>query len=135
MTALRDIMNATLVTADAEATVAEAATIMGERHVGSTLVMDGDRLVGIFTERDIVRALSQDFDAPGHPISHWMTTDPMTIGPDATVDEALSTMLSGGFRHLPVSEGGKVLGMVSMRDLSRARAGHDEEPPPVVSGQ
>jgi len=117
-----DIMNTTLVTAEPSSTVAEAATIMGERHVGSTLVMVDGRLVGIFTERDIVRALSQDFDAPGHPISHWMTTDPRTIAKDATVEEALEIMFAGGFRHLPVAQGEKVLGMVSMRDLSRATA-------------
>jgi len=121
-----DIMNTTLVTAEPSSTVAEAATIMGERHVGSTLVMVDGRLVGIFTERDIVRALSQDFDAPGHPISHWMTTDPRTIAKDATVEEALEIMFAGGFRHLPVAQGDEVLGMVSMRDLSRATADRAE---------
>src|SRR5207245_5009695 len=105
------------------ATVAEAATVMGERHVGSTLVIEGEHLVGIFTERDIVRALSQDFDAPGHPISHWMTADPMTITPESSPEDALDTMLSRGFRHLPVLDGGKVLGVVSLRHLSAATAG------------
>jgi CBS domain-containing protein len=122
MTNVGDVMNTTLVTAEPGSTVAEAATIMGERHVGSTLVMEDGRLVGIFTERDIVRALSQDFDAPGHPISHWMTKDPRTISKDATVEEALEIMFAGGFRHLPVARGDEVLGMVSMRDLSRATA-------------
>jgi CBS domain-containing protein len=95
---------------------------MGERHVGSALVMDGDALLGIFTERDIVRALSQDFDAPGHPLSHWMTTNPLTIDADASVEEALSKMLAGGFRHLPVVDGSSTLGVISMRDISRAQA-------------
>ena len=122
MTTVGDVMNTSLVTAEPSSTVAEAATIMGERHVGSTLVMEGGRLVGIFTERDIVRALSQDFDAPGHPISHWMTRDPRTIAKDVSVEEALEIMFAGGFRHLPVAEGETVLGMVSMRDLSRATA-------------
>jgi CBS domain-containing protein len=100
---------------------------MAERRVGSALVMEGDSLVGIFTERDIVRALSQDFDAPGHPIAHWMTADPMTTSPDASAEDALDTMLSRGFRHLPVLEGGKVLGVVSIRDLSAARSGQEHE--------
>jgi CBS domain-containing protein len=126
MAIVGDIMNTTLVTAEPSSTVAEAATIMGERHVGSTLVMVDGRLVGIFTERDIVRALSQDFDAPGHPISHWMTTDPRTIAKDTTVEEALEIMFAGGFRHLPVAQGDEVLGMVSMRDLSRATADRAE---------
>jgi CBS domain-containing protein len=122
MATVGDVMSTTLVTAEPSSTVAEAATIMGERHVGSTLVMEEGELVGIFTERDIVRALSQDFDAPGHPISHWMTRDPRTIPPEAPVEEALQAMFDGGFRHLPVAEGGRIIGMVSMRDLSRATA-------------
>jgi CBS domain-containing protein len=69
-----------------------------------------------------VRALSQDFDAPGHPVTHWMTKDPVTVGPETTVEEAMDRMLGGGFRHLPVMEGDKILGIVSIRDLSRARA-------------
>lgn len=126
MTTVGDVMSKSLITAEPSSTVAEAATIMGERHAGSTLVMEGAKLVGIFTERDIVRALSQDFDAPGHAISHWMTKDPQTIAPSASVEDALQTMFDGGFRHLPVAEGGEILGMVSMRDLSRATARHAE---------
>jgi acetoin utilization protein AcuB len=66
--------------------------------------------------------LSQDFDAPGHPITHWMTRDPATISPETTVQEALDIMLTRGFRHLPVVDGTSPVGMVSMRDLSRATA-------------
>ncbi|HEX2090584.1 MAG TPA: CBS domain-containing protein [Actinomycetota bacterium] len=122
MSIVREIMSTKLVSVEPSATVAEAATVMGERHVGSALVMEGGSLVGIFTERDIVRALSQDFDAPGHPISQWMTRQPTTIGADASVDQALETMLSGGFRHIPVVEERDVVGVVSMRDISKASA-------------
>ena len=122
MTSVGEIMTKELVTVKSDATVAEAATVMGERKVGSALVIDDEELVGIFTERDIVRALSQDFDAPGHPITHWMTRDPLTISPEMTVKEALDVMLTRGFRHLPVVEGQMPVGMVSMRDLSRATA-------------
>jgi len=115
-------MSTELVTVSPAATVAEAATVMGGRQVGSALVMDEGELAGIFTERDILRALSQDFDAPGHPVSHWMTKDPSCIAPEASVGDALNRMLDGGFRHFPVSDGGKVIGVVSMRDLSRAAA-------------
>jgi len=128
MATIRDVMSSTLVTVEPGATVAQAATVMAEKRVGSALVMDGDSVAGIFTERDIVRALSQDFDAPGHPITHWMTRDPITVGPDATVEEALETMLGGGFRHLPVMDGDAILGMVSMRDLSRATQEAGTEP-------
>jgi CBS domain-containing protein len=115
---IREVMSANLVTVDPETTVAQAATVMAEKRIGSALVMEGDSLAGIFTERDIVRALSQDFDAPGHPISHWMTRNPQTIGPDEGTQDALDRMLKGGFRHLPVIDGGVVIGVLSMRDLA-----------------
>ncbi|MGH2662857.1 MAG: CBS domain-containing protein [Actinomycetota bacterium] len=123
MTTVGEIMATALFSIDPTTTVAEAATVMGERRIGSALVMDGDRLLGIFTERDIVRALGQHFDAAGHEVSEWMTPDPVSVAPGTQVEEALKLMLDRGFRHLPVSEGDRVLGVVSMRDLSAAGAG------------
>jgi len=120
---VRDVMSAEIVWVGADATVAEAATLMGKSHVGSALVLDGEAPVGIFTERDIVRALAADFDAAGHPVSHWMTPDPETVDPGVTAHEALERMLAGGFRHFPVVDGGRTIGIVSIRDLSRAVAG------------
>jgi CBS domain-containing protein len=126
MTTVRDVMSTDLVTVGPESTVAEAATVMGAHKVGSALVLDGGQLVGIFTERDIVRALSQDFDAPRHPVSQWMTRSPITVPADTTIEAALDIMLSRGFRHLPVVEGPRPVGIVSMRDISRATAGRAE---------
>jgi CBS domain-containing protein len=123
MTTVGEIMATALFSIDPTTTVAEAATVMGERRIGSALVMDGDRLLGIFTERDIVRALGQHFDAAGHEVSEWMTPDPVSVAPGTQVEDALKLMLDRGFRHLPVSEGDRVLGVVSMRDLSAAGAG------------
>jgi CBS domain-containing protein len=122
VTAVSDIMTSALFSIEPTTTVAEAATVMGERRIGSALVMQGERLLGIFTERDIVRALGQHFDAAGHPVSDWMTKDPMTVEPQTSVEEALRTMFDRGFRHLPVVDGERVVGIVSMRDLSRAGA-------------
>src|SRR5438045_4539823 len=99
-------------------TVGEAVAVMAQNRVGSVLVMDGDRLLGIFTERDTVRALSQAHDAARHEIASWMTHDPKTVDPDIDAEDALHTMLDSGFRHLPVVERGKVVGMVSMRHLA-----------------
>ena len=127
MTTVGEVMSTTLITVEPSATVAEAATVMGERHVGSAVVMEDGRMVGIFTERDIVRALSQHFDAPGHPITHWMTRGPTTVGATTSIEEALDVMLSKGFRHLPVEEAGTVVGIVSIRDLSEAMAEQAEE--------
>jgi|ERR671914_1223831 CBS domain-containing protein len=119
MTTVAELMNKGLLWVGPSTTVAEAATMMGERRVGSALVMEGDALLGIFTERDIVKALGEHFDAAKHQVSEWMTRNPTTVPPDAPARDALKTMLDGGFRHLPVLDGDHVIGVVSMRDLSR----------------
>lgn len=119
MAAIREVMKTRLHMVGPDATVGEAVSLMAQQRIGSTLVMEGDRLIGIFTERDTVRAISQSHDAVRHEISSWMTRDPLTVGPELDADEALKMMLDRGFRHLPVVEGGKVVGMVSMRDLAR----------------
>jgi CBS domain-containing protein len=115
---VREVMKTTLYSVDPSTTVGEAISLMARNKIGSALIMEGGRLIGIFTERDTVRAISQSHDAPDHEISSWMTRDPKTISPDIDVDDAMKTMLDNGFRHLPVVEGGEVIGMVSMRDLA-----------------
>jgi CBS domain-containing protein len=115
-----DIMTSSVLSVTPTTTVAEAATMMGERRIGSALVMEDGDLLGIFTERDIVRALGQDFAAAERPVTEWMTADPVTVPPDTSSGEALRIMLDGGFRHLPVAEDDKVVGIVSIRDLSAA---------------
>src|ERR1700694_3645048 len=111
-------MKKTLYSVDPSTTVGEAISLMAQNRIGSALIMEGGKLIGIFTERDTVRAISQSHDAPTHEISSWMTRDPKTISPDLEVDEAMKLMLDHGFRHLPVMEGKEVIGMVSMRDLA-----------------
>ncbi|HEX2031770.1 MAG TPA: CBS domain-containing protein [Actinomycetota bacterium] len=120
MVTLAEVMTRRILTVSPSTSVAEAATIMGERAAGSALVMEERVLVGIFTERDIVRALGRHFDAAAHPVAEWMTKDPVTASPETPVQEALQTMLERGFRHLPVLDEGEVVGVVSLRDLSRA---------------
>lgn len=126
MTTVREVMSTQLVTVEPHTSVAEAATVMDVHRVGAALVCQEGSLAGIFTERDILRALSQDFDAPGHPVSHWMTRDPRTVEPADTVEAARQLMLDGGFRHLPVKDGESLVGMVSIRDLMRAAAGRPD---------
>jgi CBS domain-containing protein len=111
-------MSTTLHTVSPTATIGEAVALMAQHRIGSTLVMDGTSLAGIFTERDTVRAISQAHDAPAHEVSSWMTRNPITVGPEEDTDVALNTMLSNGFRHLPVVDGGEVIGVVSIRDLA-----------------
>jgi len=113
-----DVMATRLQTVGPEDTVGEAVAVMAQNRVGSVLVMEGERLLGIFTERDTVRALSQSHDAARHEIVSWMTHDPKTVEPDVDAEDALRTMLDNGFRHLPVVDHGKVVGMVSIRDLA-----------------
>jgi CBS domain-containing protein len=115
---VRDVMKTRLHAVGPEDTVGEAVAVMAQNRVGSVLVMEAEKLLGIFTERDTVRALSQSHDAARHDIVSWMTHDPKTVPPDTDTEDALRTMLDNGFRHLPVVDGGKVIGMVSMRDLA-----------------
>jgi CBS domain-containing protein len=117
MLTVREVMSTELVVVSPTATIAETATVIGSRGVGSALVMEGSTLLGVFTERDVVRAVAQHFDGSEHQVHLWMTREPMTIGPEASTMEALDTMLEQGFRHLPVLEDGVIVGMVSMRDL------------------
>ncbi|HEX9095971.1 MAG TPA: CBS domain-containing protein [Candidatus Dormibacteraeota bacterium] len=120
MATIREVMTEQLVTVEPSTSVAAAVTVMGMRGVGAVLVMEKGGLEGIFTERDLVRALSNDIGASSQPVVQWMTRNPVTVGPDASVEEALETMLAGHFRHLPVMEGGRLVGVVSIRDLSEA---------------
>jgi len=118
MGAIRDVMSTDMVKVSPTTTVAEAATIMSTKKVGSALVMEGEKLVAIFTERDVLRAVASEFDAEHHQVGSFMTADPSTIAPDMETAEGLSSMFAFGFRHMPVVEDGRVVGVVSMRDLT-----------------
>ena len=111
-------MSTALVIVDPDATVAEAAHLMSIHHVGAVLVVTDGALEGIFTERDIVQALAAEHDAAAHTVTGWMSRDPITMLPEATVAEARDRMLEEGFRHIPVLENGRLVGIVSLRDLS-----------------
>jgi CBS domain-containing protein len=118
MPSLRELMSDDLVTVAPTATVAEAAQVMSLRRVGAALVVVDDDLLGIFTERDIVRALAAEHDAATHDVAEWMTKDPFTLDAEASAQETLALMLAKGFRHVPVTDAGRLVGIVSMRDLS-----------------
>jgi CBS domain-containing protein len=120
MTIVRAVMTKELITVEPSTSVAAAVTVMGMRRVGAVLAVENEKLEGIFTERDLVRAMSHDIGASSQPIAQWMTRNPMTVGPEASVERALEIMLAGHFRHLPVMEGERLVGVVSIRDLSRA---------------
>ena len=115
---VRDVMSTTLLTVDATATLTEAAAQMDARGVGAALVMNGERLSGILTERDVLHAVAIG-QVEGTRVSAWMTHDPETVAPDERPGHAAAIMLHGGFRHLPVLEGSGVVGILSIRDLMR----------------
>ena len=98
---------------------------MNERGVGAVVVLDADRLVGIVTERDVLRAVATG--GVDGPASGTMTASPETIEPDEPAGQAAVLMIHGGFRHLPVVSGGDVVGMISIRDLVRLTV-EDETP-------
>jgi CBS domain-containing protein len=102
-----------------EETVQHACRSMRRRKSGSTLVVDSQQLLsGIFTGRDAVRVLATVEDAAATRLAEAMTRGPMTIGPQSSAIDALRAMDDGGFRHLPVIENGKILGVVSRSDFT-----------------
>lgn len=105
-----------LVVADPHTTVGEAARLMRENGVGAVLVVEDGRLVGIFTERDAVyRVMAVDSEPATVPLSEVMTRDPKTVSPDESFGYALLLMHEHGFRHAPVVEDGRPVGVVSAR--------------------
>ncbi|HZJ52317.1 MAG TPA: CBS domain-containing protein [Actinomycetota bacterium] len=96
----------------------KAAQAMMERRVGAAIVMDHDRVAGIVTERDLMRAVANGLVPWTTPVGDCMTRKPRTITPFTTAGAALSLMMAHGFRHLPVMEDGELVGIVSMRALA-----------------
>jgi CBS domain-containing protein len=105
------------ITISSSATVVEGARLMKQHNIGALLVMDGTRLCGIFTERDaLFRVVAAARDPAGTRLAEVMTPQPQTIHPDEPFLHALRLMHKGRFRHLPVVEYDRPLGMVSVRD-------------------
>lgn len=103
-----------------DGSVALAVRRMNELGIGSLLVMDGDRLIGIFTERDVlVRVVGAARDPAQTVVSEVMTVQILTIEPDTTVEEAMRLMTERRCRHLPVLEDDQVVGLISIGDLTR----------------
>ena len=117
MSVVGDVMSRNLLTVEQSTALVDAAASMTRRRVGAVLVMEGERLIGIVTERDVLRAVaSGDI---GGDVAPWMTRHPETVDADESTQQAGVVMIHGGFRHLPVLEGGKPAGIVSIRDLMR----------------
>jgi CBS domain-containing protein len=100
-------------------TLRDAAKALGERRVGVVVVADATgSVLGILSERDIVRAIGdKGGDALGEPVSQHMTPNPTTVGEDADIDQLMQLMTAGRFRHLPVVENERLVGIVSIGDI------------------
>ena len=104
-----------------EDTVLEAIRLMAKRGVGALPVMKGDQLVGVFSERDYSRkVILQGLRSQDTPVGTVMSAPVLTISPDATVQQGLSMMTEKYIRHLPVTDGSGVIGVVSIGDLVKA---------------
>jgi len=111
-----------------DATVAELIHVLAHHKIGAVVASaDGESIDGIVSERDVVRAMAADPDAGRtggvrpKPVSAIMSSDVVTIGPDDSVDDAMSMMTARRFRHLPVALDGKLVGIVSIGDVVKAR--------------
>jgi CBS domain-containing protein len=113
-----DHMSRDLLTVAPGDRLGEAAKRMVARGVGAVLVLEGETLHGILTERDLMRAVAGGYSDDAR-VSDWMTRHPETVEASDNTDHAAALMIHGGFRHLPVLEEGHVAGIISIRDLMR----------------
>ena len=116
-TIVRDLMTSPAVTCAADDTLGEAARAMQEADTGSVVVTDEGKVVGILTERDLLRAAAGGGDPDREHVRLWMTARPDVLGPDERADAAWASLTSHHYRHLPVVEGDRCVGVVSLRDL------------------
>ncbi len=121
MPKLAEIIEQDAISVEPHEPLARAAATMFDRRVGSLLIVeDGSDLTGIFTERDLLRACAAGVDTQITTVGSWMTEDPVTAYADDEAAAALQVMIDRGFRHLPVYGEAGLLGVVSMRDITRA---------------
>ena len=113
---------AEVATIAADATVGDAVQLLGERRIGALPVVEGDRVTGIMSERDVIYCLrDHGAEVLGWPISRVMTSPAITVDPDTPVLNALALITQRRVRHLPVVVGGRLVGIVSIGDLVKHR--------------
>jgi CBS domain-containing protein len=118
---LSDVMRRELIEVAPEDTLGEVAERMSAANVGAVIVKDYGRLIGILTERDMLKAMAARVHTSEARVRQWMTDDPITASADTDVEEAARTMIEHGFRHLPVlDESGQVTGIASLRRVVAA---------------
>ena len=123
---VRDIMSRNVKTVRPDDTALDAVRKMNKFRIGSVIVVNSGRPVGIITERDVVRTIAQGADPEEEAVSDWMSDAPDTFSPDVEVEEAAAWLLEIGYRHMPVMDEGELLGVVSLRDILAALISPDE---------
>jgi CBS domain-containing protein len=121
MGTLGEIVKPTFITVAPEDTLGEVAERMSAQNVGAVVVKDFGRLIGVLTERDMLRAMAARVHTSDARVRQWMTENPVTAPPDMSFEEASKIMLDKGFRHLPVVDGESILGIVSLRRIMGGR--------------
>jgi len=117
MTTVRDLMSTPPLVCGTEVSLAEAAVRMRDAESGSVIVVEEDKAIGILTERDLLRAAAARVDPVQERVGLWMTAHPDTLGPEEEVGAAWASLSHHHYRHLPVVEAGRLVGVVSIRDL------------------
>jgi len=121
MATLSDVMRAEVIEVAPEDTLGEVAERMSAVNVGAVVVKDYGRLIGILTERDMLKAMAARVHTSEARVRQWMTEDPLTASAELDVEEAAQIMLEHNFRHLPVlDDSGLVVGLVSLRRVVAA---------------
>jgi CBS domain-containing protein len=114
-----EIMTKEVVTVGPEYNVADVASVMHARGIGSVIVLEDDRVLGILTERDILKVVGSGEDPKNAAAHEALSDDLITVGPGAPVEQAAREMVRAGVRHLPVVSDEGLIGIVSIRDLVR----------------
>lgn len=123
MSTVAEHMNRTVTTARPDQTLEEGAQLMVERKVGAAVILTQGKVVGIISERDVMRAVARGMVPWNTKLDDLMTRDPLCARSDMDTHEAIALMLDHGFRHLPVVDDGKLVGIVSSRHLLRVVEG------------
>ena len=121
MGTLAEVVSPNFIVVAPEDTLGEVAERMTQQNTGAVVVKDFGRLIGILTERDMLRAMAARVHTSDARVRQWMTADPVTASPEMDLEEAAQVMLDNGFRHLPVVSGSTILGVVSLRRVLGGR--------------
>ena len=122
---VRELVGGEVVAVGPQTSINDAAKIMRSNEVGALAIELDDQLLGILTERDLVRAIASGADLEAAIAEEWMTDYPDTFGPEMGVSDAAEWMMATGYRHLPIVDEGKTIGMVSIKDVLWAMTAPD----------